>query len=219
MHIFLFLNVFCIGYGLSETAVISLSPYLKTKPAGSAGELLPNTKAKIVAVDDPSGTPLPPNQSGELYLKGPQVFKGYHNNTEANQNSFSDGWFKTGDIAHYSEDKVLFITDRIKELIKVNAFPVAPAELEELIRSIKGVADACVIGIPNDRFGEVPRAYVVAKDGYKVDTGRIADFVTCQVAPYKKLRGGVVLVDALPKTPSGKMLRREVKQWYLKEGK
>lgn len=221
--------VFLQGYGLSETGVISMSCNKKSKSPGSAGELVPSTKVKIITFEKSSQqteteeegkkieVTLGPNASGELYVKGPQVFKGYLNNFQANENAFSRNWFKTGDIAYYDEDGCLYITERMKDLIKVNAFPVAPAELEEILRSHLDVADAAVIGIPNAKFGEVPRAYVVAKENKKLDEESLHKFVEEKVAPYKHIKGGIVQVDEIPKTASGKILKKDLKAEYLRK--
>ena len=120
-----------------------------------------------------------------------------------------DGWLMTGDIAKIDADGYVYITDRLKELIKYKGFQVAPAELEEVLCSHPGVADATVIPVEDDEAGELPRAYVVRKTD-DVTEDSVSAFVAERVAPHKKLRGGVVFIDAIPKTASGKILRREV---------
>ncbi|KAJ8944986.1 hypothetical protein NQ318_010188 [Aromia moschata] len=180
----------------------------------SVGKLVPNTFAKIIAVDDPTGTPLGPNQSGELLVKGPQVMRGYHNKPEETKNAFLDGWFRTGDLMHYNEDGLFYVTDRLKELIKVKGFQVAPAELEEAIRDFPSVQDAAVIGIPHPMYGEVPRAYVVPKAKAQLKTEELQKYIANKLAEYKQLKGGVEVVDSIPKNAAGKILRRQLKLQY-----
>ncbi|XP_063927648.1 probable 4-coumarate--CoA ligase 1 isoform X1 [Zophobas morio] len=200
------------GYGLTETlSVTANSPQFSVK--GSIGRPLPNTLVKIV---NPEGHSLGANSSGELLIKGPQVMRGYLNRPEETQKVLVDGWFRTGDVGHYDDDGFFFITDRFKELIKVKGFSVAPAELEEVIKRFGGVEDAAVIGVSSSRYGEIPRAYVVLKDK-RVDVEGLEKYVKGQVAEYKQLRGGVEVVDVIPKSSSGKILRRELKNEYEKK--
>ncbi|XP_050293126.1 uncharacterized protein LOC126733774 [Anthonomus grandis grandis] len=209
------------GYGLTETSpVVSttskrLRQLYKEASNGSVGNVIANTEVKIVKPDDQTGTPLGPNENGEILVKGPQVMIGYHNNPEATKNAFLGSWLKTGDLGHYDENGLLFITDRVKELIKVRGFQVPPAELEEILRSHPKVSDAAVIGIPHDISGEVPRAYIIPKGELKPE--EIYDFVAEKVAKYKKLDGGIELVKEIPKNSAGKILRRQLKQKYLNE--
>lgn len=172
---------------------------------------------KIIDPENPLGSALGPNQKGELVVKGPQVMKGYHNKPEETKNTFTeDGWFKTGDMVYYNEDNILFVSDRLKELIKVKGFQVAPAELEALIRDFPDVQDAAVVGIPHPTQGEVPRAYIVPKAGKQLNTEKLADFVAGKVAQYKHLKGGIEIVESIPKNTTGKILRRVIKENYLK---
>ncbi|KAI1176917.1 hypothetical protein F4777DRAFT_543944 [Nemania sp. FL0916] len=203
------------GYGLSET-----SPTL-TKGVifdwkrynGASGKLLPNIEAKIV---DLQGEELPVGKEGELWVKGPNIFPGYLNRPELQSETFSaDGYFKTGDIGYFDDKGNLYITDRLKELIKYKGFQVAPAELEGLLQGHSEVADACVIPAHDrQRETEVPRAYIVLKPGVQgTDAKRaeIADWLRARVADHKRLRGGVRFVDEIPKNASGKLLRRVLK--------
>nr|CAI5829801.1 unnamed protein product [Callosobruchus analis] len=208
------------GYGLTETSpLVALFPQKYTEETsscvtGSIGKLVPNTRAKVVSLDDPTGTPLGPNEQGELLLQGPQVMRGYHKKPKETQDTMLDGWLRTGDIVRYNKDRFLFVTDRLKELIKVKGFQVAPAELEELIRAFPAVEEAAVIGVPHSNHGEVPRAYVVPKKGVSLIPEELDKFVAAKVASYKRLSGGIEVVDAIPKNPSGKILRRELKAAY-----
>lgn len=184
---------------------------------GSIGKPLPNTYVKVVPIDNPYGPALGPNSPGELLVKGPQVMKGYHNRPDQNNEVFIDGWLRTGDVAYYNENNLLYLTDRLKELIKVKGFQVPPAELEEIIRTFPDVSDVGVIGIPHMISGEVPRAYVVPKKGKQIDTEKLNAFVSSKVAKYKQLKGGIAVVDSIPKNPSGKILRRQLKLQYEAE--
>lgn len=177
---------------------------------GSVGSLVAMTEAKICDVADPSRT-LPPGSEGELLVRGPQVMQGYLNDpAKTSECLLNDGFLRTGDIAKINQDGFVFITDRLKELIKVKGWQVAPAELESILLAHPLILDAVVISRPDEESGEVPRAYVVLRPGAKLTEKEIVDFAASDVIHYKKLRGGVVFVDAVPKTATGKLLRREV---------
>lgn len=183
------------------------------KQFGSVGLLVPLTEAKIV--DPLSGQDLSQDQEGELWIRGPQVMAGYYDNEAATKATITeDGWLKTGDIARWDADADwLFITDRLKELIKYKGFQVAPAELEALLQSHEHLQDAIVIPVADDAAGELPRAYVVKKATAPnhLSTEDIQAFVNERVAPHKRLRGGVFFIDQVPKNASGKLLRREMR--------
>ncbi|KAJ8308526.1 hypothetical protein KUTeg_013400, partial [Tegillarca granosa] len=149
---------------------------------------------------------------GEICIKGPQVMKGYLHNEKATEEMIRDGWLHTGDIGSVDEKETFRITDRLKELVKYKGYQVPPAELEDLLLKHPAVADAAVIGLPDEEAGELPRAYVVCKPDQKVEASDILHFVENNVAPYKKLRGGVEFVKEIPKSPSGKILRRILKE-------
>lgn len=183
------------------------------KTIGSVGTLLPNQTAKYMS---PEERELPIGETGELWVKGPNVFKGYHNNVEGTKNALTeDGYFKTGDVGHQDKDGNFYITDRVKELIKYKGFQVPPAELEGLLISHPTVNDVAVIGIYNkDQATEVPRAYVVPKPGIEGSpktADDIMQWLQAKVANHKRLRGGVRFVDEVPKSSSGKILRRLLK--------
>lgn len=132
---------------------------------------------------------------------------GYTKDPEATAKTIdSDGWLYTGDIGHYDDDEYFFIVDRIKELIKYKGFQVPPAELEALLISHPNVDDVAVIGVPDLEAGELPKAFIVRRGD--VTSGEIMEFVAKRVIPQKKLRGGVEFIDEIPKSPSGKILRR-----------
>ncbi|XP_044761907.1 4-coumarate--CoA ligase 3-like [Coccinella septempunctata] len=212
---------FLQGYGMTELAcaATNLYPSIMEKVEsfrGSIGRPIPNTLMKVIDPEDPTLKPLGPNTTGELLIKGPQVMKSYRNLPEETKKTITeDGWLKSGDLGYFNDDGFFFVTDRLKELIKVKGNQVAPAELEGVIRSFPGVADAAVIGIPHKTSGEVPRAYVVGEKG--LDVEKLNEFVNEKVARYKQLKGGIAVVGSIPKNPSGKILRKELKEAYLKE--
>ncbi|KAF2886443.1 hypothetical protein ILUMI_19730 [Ignelater luminosus] len=207
-------------YGLTEASVVLLSSPLRKLQFGlygSVGEIVSNTSVKVVPSENHLGESFGPNQLGELLIKGPQLMKGYYKRPKETTETFVEGWMRTGDLVYYDENKMFYVTGRLKELIKVKGFQVAPAELEEIIRTYPNVSDAAVIGVPHEKFGEVPRAYVITKPNAKVDVARLEQYVSEKVISYKKPIGGIVIVDSLPKTASGKIIRRELKLQYAKE--
>lgn len=136
--------------------------------------------------------------------------KGYYNNDEANRESFNGDWFKTGDIVTYDEEGFFYIVDRTKDMIKVSGYQVSPTELENEIREVGGVTDVAVIGVPDDKAGEVPRAFIV-RENEEVTKEKIEEFLESNIAKYKRLRGGIVFLEQLPKSPTGKVLRKELR--------
>ncbi|KAL1877094.1 hypothetical protein VTK73DRAFT_8902 [Phialemonium thermophilum] len=209
------------GYGLSETSPITHAQRTEewAKFMGSVGKLFPNMEAKIV---DENGNEVAEGKPGELWLKGPNVFKGYLDNPEMTRAAFSlCGFFKTGDVFVRDKWGNYYCVDRLKELIKYKGFPVPPAELEGLLLGHDDVVDVCVIGVEDRaQATEVPRAYVVLKRGVPATESKAAELVEWlakRVAPHKKLRGGVRFVDQVPKSPSGKILRRIVRDQAKKE--
>lgn len=172
----------------------------------------------------PDEKEVPAGETGELWIKGPNVFKGYLNNKEMTAHALTpDGYFKTGDVGHQDKDGNFYITDRVKELIKYKGFQVPPAELEGLLASHPSVADVAVIGIyKKEEATEVPRAYVVPAQGVQPSeeaAKEIIDWLATKVANHKKLRGGVKFVEEIPKSVSGKILRRVLKQQANEEEK
>ncbi|KAK4158489.1 hypothetical protein C8A00DRAFT_10698 [Chaetomidium leptoderma] len=209
------------GFGLSETSAVVCCQVVDEwgKFMGSVGKLMPNMEAKIVSED---GKEVVEGESGELWLKGPNVFPGYFKNPERTKEAFSsDGFFKTGDVFRRDKHGNFYCVDRLKELIKYNGYPVPPAELEGVLIGHKEVADACVIGIEDQANAtEVPLAYVVLREGVDASDGKaqeLTEWVASQVAPHKKLRGGIRFVDQVPKSPSGKVLRRVMREQAKKE--
>lgn len=140
--------------------------------------------------------------------------KGYYENPKANEDIFRPGdWMRTGDMAYYDDNDAFYITDRLKELIKVKGYQVAPAELEAILRTHPDLSDAAVIGIPHQYHGEIPKAFVVKKSGKSPTAENVMEFVASKVASYKKL-GELMFVESIPKSAAGKILRREVKSRF-----
>ncbi|KAF7551631.1 hypothetical protein G7Z17_g4864 [Cylindrodendrum hubeiense] len=209
------------GYGLSETSpAVCIQLFDEwARFQGSVGKLVSNMQAKII---DPQGKEVSSGTPGELLIKGPNVFQGYWNKPELNRDTFTeDGWFKTGDVMYMCPKGNLFVTDRIKELIKYKGFQVAPAELEAKLIGRKDIADVCVIGVWNEsEQTEVPRAYIVPSAGIDESDELAADIIkwlSGRVAPPKKLRGGVRFLKEIPKSASGKILRRVLRDQVKKE--
>ncbi|KAL8728898.1 MAG: hypothetical protein Q9181_005187 [Wetmoreana brouardii] len=178
---------------------------------GSVGMLLPNCECKLV---DDNGEEVNTSAPGEIYFRGPNVCIGYWQNKAATRDAISsDGWFKTGDVAMTKDDK-FWIVDRKKELIKVKGFQVAPAELEAVLLSNESIEDAGVIGVTL-RGVEYPRAYIALKEYArgKTRTDEILSWMECRVAKYKQLSGGISFVEEVPKSSSGKLLRRVLREW------
>ncbi|XP_024531436.1 4-coumarate--CoA ligase-like 7 [Selaginella moellendorffii] len=202
------------GYGLTEsTAIASVADPDDLEHYGSAGLLSSNTLAKVIDVG--SGRPLPPNQQGEIWIHGPTIMDEYLNNPNATAETVdAEGWLHTGDLGYFDDSGNLYVVDRIKELIKYKGFQVAPAELEALLLSHSQVVDAAVIPFPDEEAGQVPLAVIVRKQGCSLDGQGVMKFVSDQVAPYKKVRK-VMFIDAIPKSASGKILRRELVQMTM----
>lgn len=205
------------GYGMTEApSVIASHP--GEVYDGAAGCLIVGMEARIL---DPEGREITElHKPGELFVKGPNIALGYYNNEKATSETFSDGWLRTGDEVEIrlhpkTKDAHLFIVDRVKELIKVSGFQVAPAELEGHLLAHPLVADCAVIPVPNERSGEAPKALVVLKSSanisYEVAAAQLLDWVVQHKSKHKHLRGGVEFIPEIPKSPSGKILRRFLK--------
>ncbi|KAB2073085.1 hypothetical protein ES319_A07G060000v1 [Gossypium barbadense] len=206
------------GYGLTETsggATRAIGPEEASR-YGSVGRLAENMEGKIV--DPETGEALPPGQRGELWLRGPTVMKGYVGDEKATAETLdSEGWLKTGDICYFDSEGFLYVVDRLKELIKYKAYQVPPAELEHLLHSHPEIVDAAVIPYPDEEAGQIPMAYVVRNPGSNITQAQVMDFIAKQVAPYKKIRR-VAFINSIPKTPAGKILRRELINHSLSNG-
>lgn len=198
------------GYGLTESTGIGASTdsLEESRKYGTAGMLSPSMEAKIV--DPDSGKALLVNQTGELWLKGPSIMKGYFSNPEATTSTLdSEGWLRTGDLCYIDDDGFIFIVDRLKELIKYKGYQVPPAELEALLLTHPKISDAAVVPFPDKEAGQYPMAYVVREAGSRLSENEVMDFVARQVAPYKRVRR-VAFVASIPKNPSGKILRKDL---------
>ena len=203
------------GYGMTESSTLASSTASHDVDFGSSGSLIPGYKARIVTTEGNDITGY--DQPGELLLQSPSVTLGYLNNDKANAETFQDGWLRTGDEALVRKspngNEHIWIVDRIKELIKVKAHQVAPAELEAHLLAHPMVADCTVIPVPDERSGEVPKAFVVKtpasiEENDKLVALDIKKWVKKHKAKHKWLEGGVEFVDVIPKSPSGKILRR-----------
>ncbi|XP_048483308.1 4-coumarate--CoA ligase 1 [Plutella xylostella] len=200
------------GNGLTETnGSVSIGRNTEVNYA-SVGYTLGSTQTKIVDVG--SGQALGPNQEGEIWFRGPNLMRGYWNNEEATREVLTeDGWFKTGDIGKYDEKHSFYVTDRIKELIKVKGFQVPPAELEAIIRTHPKVMDCAVVGTKDPITGEAPKAFLVVKPNQTVSEEEIKEYVNSKVIDFKKVKE-VQFVDAIPKSAAGKILRKDLKAKY-----
>jgi acyl-CoA synthetase (AMP-forming)/AMP-acid ligase II len=194
------------GYGMTELSPVShLTPPGWFRP-GSVGITAPSTQTRIV--DPVTGADRDTGAEGEVWVRGPQVMKGYLNNPQATAATVDpDGWLHTGDLGYMDADGHLYVVDRLKELIKYKGFQVPPAELEAVLLRHPDVADAAVIGRPDDEAGEIPVGYVVLRPGAAASPAEIMRFVAGEVASYKQLRR-LEVIDAIPKSAAGKILRR-----------
>ncbi|KAH6896507.1 AMP-binding enzyme [Thelonectria olida] len=206
------------GWGMTEVTCTAMAWDPRRRDRGNGvGELVPNCRARLVDADGHDITS--PRTPGELWICGPTVMRGYWNKPQATAETIvvdaqGKRWLRTGDIAYvdsYAPGALFYIVDRIKELIKVKGHQVAPAELEALLLERPDVADAAVIGV-TIQHEEVPRAYVVRSPGTSASPDEIAEWLAAKVAKYKRLKGGVSFIEAIPKNPSGKILRKILRE-------
>ena len=196
---------------MSESTLGVLGTNAIIKP-GSVGEPLQGVYVKVI---DENGKSLGQNKRGELCFKSDRTMKGYINDPQATKETIdSDGWIHSGDIAYYDEDNQFYIVDRLKELIKYKAYQVPPAEIEGLLLTNPKIRDSGVIGIPDEDSGELPLAFVVKQPGVTLTEKEVQDFVAENASKAKWLRGGVKFIDAVPRNPSGKILRRELRDLF-----
>ncbi len=199
------------GYGLSECSpVLMANPVADNRVAGTVGLPLPGTECRVVDPDDPRTDV----ERGELVVRGPQVFSGYYGKPEETEAVFVDGWFRTGDIVTIDEDGFVRIVDRIKELIITGGFNVAPTEVENVLRQHPGVADVAVVGLPSEHSGEEVVAAVVPTVAGELDVEAVRAFARGILTPYKVPRR-IIVVDDLPRSLIGKVLRRQVREQLL----
>ncbi|XP_061726807.1 uncharacterized protein LOC133532240 [Cydia pomonella] len=197
------------GYGLTETALAVTRCTDVDSKSGTVGSVMPGAIIKVI--DLKTRKPVGANQPGEICIKGGIVMKGYIGK-DRREDFDDEGFFRTGDVGYYDDDGDFFIVDRVKELIKYKGYQVAPAELEAVLLQHPAVRDAGVVGIPDSRAGEVPRAFVVLQPGATATTEELQKFVAEKLSNPKHLRGGVRFVAEIPKNPSGKILRRELRK-------
>lgn len=202
------------GYGMTELSPVShVTPRGSRAPLRTSGATIPNMQSRIVDLETGEDVPVPAegvSARGELWVRGPNVMLGYLGNEAATAETIdADGFLHTGDIAEVDADGNVAIVDRRKELIKHKGYQVAPAELEALLLTSPDVADAAVIGVPDEEAGEIPKAFVV-RAGEGASAASIMAFVAERVAPYKRVRA-VEFVDAIPKSASGKILRKDLR--------
>jgi long-chain acyl-CoA synthetase len=198
------------GYGLTETSPTINADFCDDAELESIGPPVADTEERVVDIDHPDKV-LGPGEIGELVVRGPQVMEGYWRDPELTARVLTDGWFRTGDLARMDERGYVFIVGRTKEMIKYKGYTVAPAELEALLLEHPQVKDCAVVGVADREAGEIPKAFVVLKPGGTADGGALMDFLRDKVAGYKRVRQ-VELVDTLPRSPSGKILRRLLAQ-------
>ncbi|PCI61897.1 MAG: long-chain-fatty-acid--CoA ligase [Kordiimonadales bacterium] len=200
-------NAIYEGYGLTEgTCVVSTMPLDQPPRRGTCGKPIPGTEIRIVGED---GKDMPRGEPGELLLRGPQIMKGYLNNPDATSESFDGDWLKTGDVAIYDEDGYLSIVDRIKDMVLVSGFNVYPTDIEAVLTKFDRIAEAAVVGAKDETTGERVVAHVVrADDGLTEE--EVIDFCREHLTNYKVPKV-VRFIDALPKSPVGKVLRRELR--------
>jgi long-chain acyl-CoA synthetase len=201
------------GYGLSEASpVVSKNPLHGIRKAGSIGIPVANVE---MSVQDESGKFLGPNETGEICVRGGNVMQGYWNQPEETKKVFRDGWLLTGDIGYRDADGYYYITDRKKDMLLVNGINVYPREIEEVIYHFPGVKEAAVIGVPDARRGEQPVAFVAATDGKTIDEKELLQFIRSKLADYKAPKQ-IVILPALPKNATGKILKTELRKQAIK---
>ncbi|KAM0942820.1 putative acid--thiol ligase [Dioscorea sansibarensis] len=202
------------GYGMTEAGpVLSMCLAFAKEPfeikSGSCGTVVRNAEMKVV--DPETGLSLPRNQPGEICIRGDQIMKGYLNDPKATENTMDkEGWLHTGDIGYVDDDDEIFIVDRLKELIKYKGFQVAPAELEAMLITHHEIADAAVVPMKDELAGEVPVAFVVRSEGSEITEDQIKQYISKQVVFYKRIYK-VFFSEAIPKAPSGKILRKDLR--------
>jgi len=204
------------GYGMTEASPLThVNPVYdeSLNVVDSAGLLAHDTTHRVVDIET-GERELGPGEIGEICIRGPQIMRGYWRAPEATAAALRDGWYYSGDIGYVDERGYLYIRDRKKEMIKFKGFGIAPAEIEALLVEHPAVADAAVIGKPHPEAGEIPKAFVVKKKGQSLTANDVVAFVKGRLANYK-VPGEVEFVDAIPKTPSGKILRRVLKEQEL----
>jgi long-chain acyl-CoA synthetase len=198
------------GYGLTEAGPATHNNPLDRIKLESGGVLLADTEHRIVDIET-GELALPQGEVGEIVVRGPQVMQGYWNAPEETAHALRDGWLYTGDIGWVDDEGYIYIVERKKEMIKFKSFSIAPAELEAVLLEHPDIADCGVTGVPDADAGEAPKAFIVPRPGRTIDLDALSRFVAERVAGYKQIRH-FELIDAIPRTPSGKILRRMLNQ-------
>jgi long-chain acyl-CoA synthetase len=199
------------AYGMTEASPLTHHSPIDPEhiKLASGGIPVDDTEQKVVDLETGERI-LPPGEVGEICVRGPQVMRGYWQAESETVRVLRDGWYHTGDVGYVDEQGYVFIVDRAKEMIKYKAFGIAPAELEAVLLEHPAVRDAAVIGVPDVEAGELPRAYVSLREGHTPSAEELIAFANGKLANYKSIRQ-LVFVESIPKTPSGKILRRELK--------
>ncbi|XP_026423141.1 4-coumarate--CoA ligase 2-like [Papaver somniferum] len=206
--------IFGQGYGMTEAGpVLAMSLVFAKQPfpskSGSCGTVVRNAELKVI--DPETGLTLRHHRPGEICVRGPQIMKGYLNDVDATSSTIDvEGWLHTGDIGYVDDDDEIFIVDRVKELIKFKGFQVPPAELEALLISHPSIADAAVVSQKDDVAGEIPVAFIVRSNGFELTEVAVKEYISKQVVFYKRLHK-VFFIHAIPKSPSGKILRKDLR--------
>ena len=197
-------------YGLTEASpcITILNAADSLRKDGSVGKILPFVDARIVDEDNDS---LPPGEVGELICRGPNVMRGYHRNPQATGESLKNGWLYTGDLARMDDEGFIYIVDRKKEMIVSGGENIYPREIEEVLISHPAVADVAIIGIPHPTWGETVKAIIALSEGHTLNEQEVIEFCKKNLASYKKPTA-VAFVPAIPRNPSGKALKRLLRE-------
>ncbi|CAG9791545.1 unnamed protein product [Diatraea saccharalis] len=201
------------AYGMTEMSMIAF--HCDDPPTGSCGKRMGCLQYRIINTETNEDI-LEPHVSGELWVRGPGVFKGYYNDPKSTERSFAEGgWFKTGDIFYRDENWNYYPVERIKSILKYKSYQIAPVEIEGVIRQLPGVFDVAVTGIPDEYGDDLPCACVIKRPGHNITAQEIKDLVKESLADVKHLSGGVIFLDELPLTPSAKVNRKKLKEIVL----
>lgn len=197
-------------YGQTENSpgATTLKDYYALEKIGSVGEPLPMTEVKVV---DDDGNPVPTGEVGEIIVKGPQVMKGYWKNEEATRQTIKNGWLYSGDLGRLDEDGLLYIVDRKKDMIIRGGENVYPVEIEEVLYQLPQILETAVVGVNHEIYGEVPKAYIVLKEGWALSEEEIFAYCKKKLAKYK-VPAEVVFLDILPRNASGKVLKHRLRE-------
>ena len=201
------------GYGLTETSPFASYNHDFSYRAGSIGIPIENVEMKIV---DERGNDVLPGEVGEIAIKGPNVMTGYFHQPEETAKAIREGWFHSGDIGRMDEQGYFYLVDRAKDMINVSGFKVWPREVEEVLQEYPTVIEAAVVGVPDRTAGEAVKAFVVLQENSTVQEQQLVDFCRDRIAVYKAPHT-VEFVDALPKNPAGKILKRQLRERHTQK--